>query len=123
MSTIRIDQRLLTDAWEDDVAAVTAAVRAFARRRALRGGCKIVLFELTDDSDLHVNVIHPRSTATPAGWSGPGLTAAGFVHNRRFRYSESNRIARHIQEMVSAPDSPAALSTESMIRRRSHATI
>lgn len=102
MNIVRIDERLLTDAWQDDAAAVSATVRAVTRRRAVRNGCRIVFFELAGDADLHVNVIHPRPIATPAGWSGPGVTAGGFVHNRRFRFSESRRMARLIEEMVYA---------------------
>lgn len=103
MSTVRVENKILTEDWQDDAGAIMAAIRVFTRRRAVDHGCRVVLFELAGDRDLHVNVIHSHSTATPAGWAGPGVTPDGFVHNRRFDYTESARIARHIQEMVYAP--------------------
>ena len=75
MNTVKIEHKLLTNAWIDDALTVMAVVRAFVRRRPLHDGCRIVLFELDGDAALHVNVTHQRSTATPAGWSGPGHTA------------------------------------------------
>lgn len=102
MNTVKIEHKLLTNAWIDDALTVMAVVRAFVRRRPLHDGCRIVLFELDGDAALHVNVTHQRSTATPAGWSGPGHTADGFVHNRRFDCTESGTIGRHIQQMVYA---------------------
>ena len=107
MTTVQVHQKLLTDAWQDDAWEVTAEVRAFTRRRAPRSRCRVVLFEVPGDRDLHVNVIHQRSASTPPGWSGPGVTAVGFVHNRRFDVREPARIARHIQEMVYAPRDPS----------------
>jgi hypothetical protein len=109
MRTVTVDQRLLTEAWQDDAGAVVAALRTSTRQRALPTGCRVVLFELAGDRDLHVNVTHQRSTSTPAGWSGPGVTPDGFVHNRRFPSSESHRIARQIHEMVYAPPHRAAV--------------
>ena len=111
MSTVTVDSRTLTEGWQDDAGAIMTAIRVFTRRRALKHGCRVVLFELAGDRDLHVNVIHPQPTATPAGWAGPGETPGGFVHNRRFDYTESDRIARHIQEMVYAPADRALASS------------
>ena len=102
MNAVKVEQKLLTDAWVDDAVTVMADVRAFVRHHPLHDGCRIVLFELAGDRALHVNVTHQRSTATPAGWSGPGVTADGFVHNRRFDFTQSDKIARHIQAMVYA---------------------
>lgn len=103
MSTVKVENKISTEDWQDDASAIMADLRSFTRRRTLDHGCRVVLFELAGDRDLHVNVIHPHSTAAPAGWAGPGVTPGGFVHNRRFDYAESDRIARHIQEMVYAP--------------------
>ena len=111
MSTVRVENKIHTEDWQDDAGAIMADIRALTRRRTLPQGCRVVLFELAGDRDLHVNVIHPHSTATPAGWAGPGETPGGFVHNRRFDYAESDRIARHIQEMVYAPADRAAAAS------------
>ena len=111
MNTVRVENKIHTEDWQDDGGAIMAAIRAFTRHRALNQGCRVVLFELAGDRDLHVNVIHPHSTATPAGWAGPGETPGGFVHNRRFDFNESDRIARHIQEMVYAPADRAVAAT------------
>jgi hypothetical protein len=103
MTNLVAQHRLLTNAWTDDVGVLVAAIRGFTARRTLQNGCRVVLFELAGDRELHVNVIHDRSTASPAGWSGPGVTPDGFVHNRRFDRTDSAKIARHIHTMVYAP--------------------
>jgi hypothetical protein len=109
IKNLKVERKLLGEDWENDAIAVMAAIRAFARRRPLHDDCRVVLFEVAGDRELHVNVTHHEATATPAGWSGPGVTRDGFVHNRRFGFADSGRIARHIQEMVYArPERVAA---------------
>ena len=103
MTNLRAEQKLLTNAWIDDVGAVMKAIRQFTTRRTLENRCRVVLFELAGDRDLHVNVTHERHTASPPGWSGPGVTADGFVHNRRFDRTRPAEIAQHIRAMVFAP--------------------
>jgi hypothetical protein len=108
MSTLIAERRLLTDDWTDDVGILISAIRGFTTTRTLQTGCRVVLFELAGDGELHVNVTHQRQTATARGWSGPGITPDGFVHNRRFDGMRTNLILRHIREMVfAAPDRPA----------------
>ena len=108
MNNLHAQQKLVTNAWTDDVGVVMTAIRGFTRRRTLQNACRVVLFELAGDRDLHVNVTHAHHTASPAGWSGPGITPDGFVHNRRFDCIEPEKIARHIREMVFAPRHRAA---------------
>jgi len=110
MTNVKLEQRLLHEDWKDEADAILSAIRASTRRRALRHHCRVVLFEITGDRSLHVNVTHQRSTATPVGWVGPGVTADGFVHNRRFDFTESDRIAGHIQAMVYAAASGDVVS-------------
>jgi hypothetical protein len=108
MSTLIAERRLLTDEWTDDVVAMLGAIRGFTTTRALHNGCRVVLFELAGERELHVNVTHQCRTATARGWSGPGVTPDGFVHNRRFDGMQPKLIVRHIREMVfAAPDGAA----------------
>ena len=115
MSTLVTHQKLLTKAWIHDVRLVMAAIRQFTARRTLQNGCRVVMFELAGDRELHVNVTHDHHMASPAGWSGPGITPDGFVHNRRFDCTESGRIARHIHDMVYAPRRRAAAPVRSRL--------
>ena len=108
MDNLQAQQKLVTSAWIDDVDTVMTAIRGFTRRRRLQNDCRVVLFELSGDRDLHVNVTHNHHTASPAGWSGPGIVPDGFVHNRRFGRAESGEIADHIHTMVFAPRQRAA---------------
>lgn len=103
MTTLTMEQKLLTAAWTKDVRAVVTAVRGFRSRRALKTSCRVVLFELEGDRLLHVNVTHEHPTSTPSGWSGPGIISEGFVHNRRFSTTQPREIVRKIREMVFAP--------------------
>src|SRR5215212_9655711 len=103
MNNVTAEQKLLTNVWKDDVGVALTAIRGFEKLRPLRAPCRIVLFELAGDRELHVNVTHAQHTTSPAGWSGPGVTEAGIVHNRRFDCTESSSIARHIRQMVYAP--------------------
>jgi hypothetical protein len=113
MSTVKTEQKLLTNAWIDDVGRVVTQIRGFAPRRGVPNGCRVVLFELAGDRDLHVNVTHEHHTTSPAGWAGPGIIPDGFVHNRRFDCTQSKQIARHIQTMICAPRHRAAGSSRS----------
>jgi len=114
MNNLKAEQKLLTHAWIDDVSAVMVAIRNFAKRRTLQTSCRVVFFELAGDRTLHVNVIHAKGTTAPAGWSGPGVTADGFVHNRRFHREDPSAIARHIQGMMYAPPRRAAVLERSV---------
>jgi hypothetical protein len=102
MKFITTEERLLTPAWAQDARVVATAVRGLAAARPLKSGCRVVLFEVTGDRELHVNVTHEHPTVTARGWSGPGVTADGFVHNRRFMTEDSGRIVRSISDMVFA---------------------
>lgn len=115
MSPLVAQQKLLTKAWVDDVSLVMAAIRQFTARRTLQNGCRVVLFELAGDRELHVNVTHDHHTASLAGWSGPGITPDGFVHNRRFDRTE-RAIARHILDMICAPRHRAAAPVRSRLQ-------
>jgi hypothetical protein len=116
MNNLKAEQKLLTNAWIDDVGVLMTAIRAFPARRTLQNGCHVVLFELTGDRELHVNVTHARHTTSPAGWSGPGVTPDGFVHNRRFDCTEAAKIARHIHEMVYAPRRPETVRARNRLQ-------
>jgi hypothetical protein len=55
------------------------------------------------DPHLHVNVTHAHETKPVKGWAGPGVSAAGFIHNRRFESASTDRILLDIRRMVFAP--------------------
>jgi len=95
-------RKLLTHSWTADVSAVEAAIDRFADRRPLTNGCRVTLFEVARDPDLHVNVTHRHPTVTARGWAGPAVLPDGFVHNRTFDHTSSGGIARHIRDMVFA---------------------
>ena len=116
MNNLKTEHRLLTHAWTHDVGEVMTAIRASTARRTLQSGCRVVFFELAGDRELHVNVTHAQDTAAPAGWSGPGVTVDGFVHNRRFDCEEPATIARRIQAMVYAPRRRATVAARSATR-------
>lgn len=103
MKTITTEERLLTPAWTQDTQAVVQAIKGFAARRPLNTACRVVLFELAGDRELHVNVTHEYATASAFGWSGPGVTREGFVHNRRFAARQRSQIVRAIRDMVFSP--------------------
>jgi len=108
MDYLQAEQKLVTRAWIDEVGVVMSAIRGFTHRRRLQTDCRVVLFELAGDPELHVNVTHDHPTTSPAGWSGPGVVPGGFVHNRRFDRGQPSAIARHIHAMVFAPRQRAA---------------
>ena len=56
---VRTERELLTNSWTRDVETVSAAIAGFdTTNRRHAGECKVMLFEIAGDSQLHVNVIH-----------------------------------------------------------------
>jgi hypothetical protein len=99
----RIQRTLLTDAWLADVQALEAGIREFGARPASENPWSISIFEMADDPHLHVNVTHTHETKRVKGWAGPGVSAVGFVHNRRFESASTDSILDDIRRMVFAP--------------------
>ncbi len=99
----KVQHTLLTDAWEADVQTLEAGIRAFGGPPAPMNNCVISIFEMAGDPHLHVNVTHPHETKPVKGWTGPGVLATGFVHNRTFELTSTNRILGDIKRMVFAP--------------------
>ena len=93
---------LLTGNWTADAERVTAAIGRFTLPRGSANACRVSLFEIARDGDLHVNVTHRHETRAVKGWTGPGVVPEGFVHNRRFSHQPAAEIVRHIREMVFA---------------------
>jgi hypothetical protein len=103
MSTgVTTQHRLLTNTWTSDVQALETAIQGFGARRAVTNDCRVVLFEVGHDVDLHVNVTHNHETRSVRGWAGPGTVPDGFVNNRTFGKGTPSRIAGHIRDMVFA---------------------
>jgi hypothetical protein len=98
--TITTTRSLLTRSWTADVDALETAIGRLASRRPLTNDCRVALFEVTGDDNLHVNVTHRHETRAPRGWAGPAVLPQGFVHNRTFADMPPNQIVRHIREMV-----------------------
>jgi hypothetical protein len=92
--------KLLTDAWTADVQTLERGIGEFTVPPAPE--YHVSLFELEGDSKLHVNVTHRLETKLVKGWSGPGVSANGFIHNRRFDSTPTEAILRSIREMVFA---------------------
>ena len=92
---------LLTNIWTADVQALERGIGEFAVPPAQP--YHVSLFELKGDSKLHVNVTHKQETEPVEGWSGPGVSADGFIHNRRFDSTPTTAILRSIRQMVFAP--------------------
>jgi hypothetical protein len=92
--------KLLTDAWTADVKLLERGIGEFDVPPAHE--YHVSLFELEGDSMLHVNVTHRQETRSVKGWSGPGVSANGFIHNRRFESTPTGAILRSIREMVFA---------------------
>lgn len=101
-SMLTTEHKLLTGAWTVDVAVLETAIGRFTKDRPLTDDCKVMLFEVGYDADLHVNVTHKHATATVKGWNGPGAVPGGFVHNRTFGDTPQAGMVRHIREMVFA---------------------
>jgi hypothetical protein len=92
--------KLLTDAWTADVQTLERGIGKFGVPPARE--YHVALFELEGDSTLHVNVTHKLKTKPVKGWSGPGVSATGFIHNRRFEATPTAEILRNIRDMVFA---------------------
>lgn len=93
---------LLTAFWTAPVAAAERAIDERFTARRTRDSCEVAFFEMAGDVQLHVNVTHRRRTATGLGWTGPGNTPAGFVHNRVFARETAGRMAADVCRMVAA---------------------
>ena len=96
----RSHHALLTDAWAADVQTLQRGIGEFAVPPAPE--YHVSLFEMAGDSELHVNVTHKEQTKQVQGWSGPGVSANGFVHNRTFNATPTPEILRSIRRMVFA---------------------
>lgn len=109
---ITTNQALLTQSWTADVETLETAIGRFTARRPLVNACRVAFFEIAGDAQLHVNVTHQYPTKVVRGWTGPGITRNGFVHNRRFADTPPSEMIRHIRSMVFAarqPHSPRRL--------------
>lgn len=95
-------QDLLTACWTNDASAIESAVNQFAADPRAPADCRVTLFEIAGDRQLHVNVTHQHKTAAVKGWLGPAKLPQGFVHNRRFASGSPEAIATHIRDMVFA---------------------
>jgi hypothetical protein len=95
-------QNLVTDAWTKDVRILETAVGEFAAPPGAANGGSIACFEMSGDPSLHVNVTHRHETEPVKGWVGPGVSAAGFIHNRTFSSMSTVAILRSIREMAFA---------------------
>ncbi len=91
---------LLTDAWTADVETLEAGIAAFATPAGHE--YHVSLFEVKGDPKLHVNVTHKDEIKPVKGWSGPGVSADGFIHNRRFDVTATAEILRSIRQIVFA---------------------
>jgi len=100
--TIRTEHKLLTNDWTSDVQTLETAIRGFGAKQTLTNDCRVVLFEVAHDGDLHVNVTHSHETKSVRGWAGPGSVPEGFVNNRTFGDVTPSRIAGYIRDMVFA---------------------
>jgi hypothetical protein len=98
----RVQHTLLTDAWTTDVRTLETGIRDFGAS-ASYADYQVSMFEVAGDPSLHVNVTHPHETKPVKGWAGPGVTAAGFVHNRTFDSTSTESILHDIRRMVFAP--------------------
>lgn len=97
-----VHHTLLTDAWTVDVQTLETGIREFGTPPGHRNDYQIFMFEMAGDPHLHVNVIHAHETKPVKGWAGPGVSATGFVHNRTFDSTSTDRILQHIRRMVFA---------------------
>ncbi len=97
---ITTTRNLLTQSWTADVEALEIAIRGLTSRRPLTNDCRVALFEVVGDVNLHVNVTHRYETEAARGWAGPAVLPQGFVHNRTFGDMRPNQIVRRIREMV-----------------------
>ena len=89
---------LLTDVWAASVQTLEKGIGEFAVPPEHQ--YHVSLFEMASDAQLHVNVTHRHETKAVKGWSGPGVSANGFIRNRRFDLAPAAEILRSIREMV-----------------------
>jgi len=97
---ITTTHNLLTRSWAADVDALEMAIGRLTLRRPLTNDCRVALFEVVGDRNLHVNVTHRYQTRAARGWAGPGILPQGFVHNRTFDKMPRYEIVRHVGKMV-----------------------
>jgi hypothetical protein len=100
---ITTTRNLLTGSWTADVDALELAIGRLTSRRPLTNDCRVALFEVIGDGNLHVNVTHRHETQAPKGWAGPAVLPQGFVHNRTFGDMAPTQIIGHIRQMVFSP--------------------
>src|SRR5688572_30685808 len=82
---ITANHALLTETWTAEVKSLVMALgRIKTDDRSVSSDCRVTFFEVEGDQHLHVNVTHQSATAAVNGWSGPGTTSDGTVHNRTF---------------------------------------
>jgi len=98
-----VHHALLTDAWTADVQTLENGIRDFGTPPGFATDYQVSMFEMAGDPRLHVNVTLAHQTQPVEGWAGPGVTAAGFVHNRTFGSASTDRILHDIRRMVFAP--------------------
>jgi hypothetical protein len=98
--TITTTRNLLTRSWTADVDALEMAIGRLRSRGPRTDDCRVALFEVVGDPNLHVNVTHRHRTQAPRGWAGPAVLPQGFVHNRTFGDVPPNQIVRDIRQMV-----------------------
>jgi hypothetical protein len=98
---ITTERKLLTNQWTSDVDRVERTLGRMAEHRTVTNACRVVLFEVARDPQLHVNVTHAHKTKPIRGWAGPAAVAGGFVNNRTFG-GKPERIAGHIRDMIFA---------------------
>jgi hypothetical protein len=91
---------LLTDAWTGDVQTIERGIGEFPAPPVRE--YHVSLFEMDGDPQLHVNVTHKEQTKAARGWLGPGVSAGGFIHSRRFESTPTATILRSIRQMVFA---------------------
>jgi hypothetical protein len=97
---ITTTRNLRTGLWKAEVDALEVAIGRLKSRGSQTDDCRVALFEVIGDGNLHVNVTHQHQTSAPNGWAGPAVLPQGFVHNRTFGDVPPNQIVRHIREMV-----------------------
>ena len=103
---ITANHALLTEAWTAEVKSLVMAlgrIKLDARSaRSVSSNCRVTFFEVAGDQHLHVNVTHQSATETIKGWSGPGTTSDGTVHNRTFSRMPRYQVLRQIKDMIFA---------------------
>jgi hypothetical protein len=99
---VKSHHSLLTDAWTADVQTLERGIDEFAAPPGAENEYHVSLFEMPGDPSLHVNVTHRQETKPVKGWAGPGVSAAGFIHNRTFDSMPTSGILRQIRQMAFA---------------------